>query len=107
MKDALALINNPAPFSVDDELLAELRKRIVREREQGLMLAILEDGVSCFLGYMSAKDERGKKIFAEAEAWILERDSEWLFSFENICETLGIDPDFLREGLIKRKAEGR
>jgi hypothetical protein len=43
------------------------------------------------------------KRFAEAEAWILETDSEWIFSFINCCEVLGIDPDYLRRGLLPWK----
>jgi plastocyanin len=41
--------------------------------------------------------------FANAEAWILETDAEWIFSFVNCCEVLGIAPDYLRQGLLRWK----
>src|SRR5215813_13284929 len=35
-----------------------------------------------------------------AEAWIAAVDREWPLSFENVCETLGVDPDALRAALL-------
>lgn len=45
--------------------------------------------------------EKGKKLFQEAEEWIFERNSRWPFSFENICDGLGLDCGYLRLGLIR------
>jgi hypothetical protein len=42
-------------------------------------------------------------MFHEAEEWILEEDSEWLFSFENTCEVLGFNPQYVRQGLMRWK----
>ncbi len=65
-----------------------------------LMLAVLEDGVICFQKYISTRDEKGKKLLSEAEEWVLmEQNGDWLFSFDNICETLGLNPGYIREGL--------
>lgn len=71
--------------------------------EKRLMLAVLEDTVACFQKYVLAQDPRGKSLLREAEEWILEEDSDWLFCFENICETLGLDREYLREGLLRWK----
>ena len=38
---------------------------------------------------------------AEVEAWIADRKGRGPFAFETICETLEINPDWLREGLRK------
>jgi hypothetical protein len=69
--------------------------------EQRLMLAVLEDAVSCFQKYPLAKDTRRKKLFHEAEDWILEQNSDWLFSFESICEVSGLNPQYIRQGLMR------
>ncbi len=72
------------------------------EAEQDLMLAVLEDAVTCFQGYFAARDKTETRLFHEAEEWILRREkSDWLFSFDNICETLGLDPRYIREGLLR------
>src|SRR5437763_5297778 len=64
------------------------------------MQAVLENAIEYFQKYVLAKDERGKKLFQEAEEWILDKDSDWFFSFENICEVLGLHPDYMRQGLL-------
>ena len=33
----------------------------------------------------------------------MEKNSDWPFSFENICEVLGFDPAYLRQGLLRWK----
>jgi hypothetical protein len=42
-------------------------------------------------------------LFKEAEEWIMEKNSDWFFSFENICETLELYPDYIRQGLLRWK----
>ena len=65
------------------------------------MLAVLQDAVECFQKYVRAQDGKGKTRFREVEDWIMEEDSNEVFSFENICEVLGIDPRYLRRGLLR------
>jgi hypothetical protein len=52
------------------------------------MFAVLESAVEDFRKYVLARKPSGKKLFQEAEEWFLDKDSDELFSFENICETL-------------------
>ncbi len=79
------------------------RRKAHLEPEKRLMFAVLEDAIACFQKYISARDAKGKTMFHEAEEWILEEDSEWLFSFANICEVLGFNPQYMRQGLIRWK----
>ena len=65
---------------------------------RALMLAVLEDGIACFQGYFFKPSRTHEKLFQEAEEWINSNDDE-VFSFNNICETLGLDPERLRKGL--------
>ena len=76
------------------------RRKANSEPEKKLMLAILEDAIDCFQKYIFARDGRGKGIFREAEDWILEENSDLLFSFENIWEVLGFNPKYVRKGLL-------
>ncbi len=71
------------------------------EVEQKLMLAVLDDAVICFQKYFAARDEMEAREFREAEEWIfLQEKSDWLFSFDNIYETLDLNPGYIREGLL-------
>jgi hypothetical protein len=69
------------------------------EPETKLMLAVLEDAIACFQKYAFTRDRKGKVLFQEAEYWVQDTNSDWPFSFANVCETLGFDPDHLRQGL--------
>ena len=78
-----------------------LRRKTILEPEKRLMLAILEDAINCFQDNLPAQNLRGRRLFEEAEEWIVEVDGDWVFSFENICEALGFNPAYLREGLLR------
>src|SRR6266566_3638947 len=88
---------------VNDEIIQGVYKKTIREGEERLMLAVLESAVEDFQKYVLARKPRGKKLFQEAEEWFLERDSDELFSFENICDTLQLHPDYIRQGLLRWK----
>ena len=79
------------------------RRKANSEPEKKLMLAILEDAIDCFQKYIFARDGRGKGIFREAEDWILEENSDRLFSFETVCDALGFNPSYVRQGLLRWK----
>ncbi len=67
--------------------------------EKRLMLAVLEDALDCYQKYAVARDGHGQALFEEANQWIASGDRGWFFSYENICETLEINPEYLRRGL--------
>ena len=114
---------NPNAFNVEERVaslfqpdtllpaqyLENYRQKSYMEPEARLMLAVLEDAVTCYQKYVFAQDERGAELFHDAEAWVMQKDSKWLFSFDNICESLGINPAYVRDGLVrwKRAALGK
>jgi hypothetical protein len=68
-------------------------------RERHLMVAVLRDAVECYQKYAMARHPRGRALFAEAVAWIESTDREWPFSYENICDILGLDSGGVRRSL--------
>jgi hypothetical protein len=86
--------------AADIGLIESVYKKNLREGEERLMLAVLESAVEDFQTYVLAERPRGKRLFQEAEEWFLEKDSDELFSFESICETLRLHPDYIRQGLL-------
>ncbi len=87
-----------------------VRRRSEHDGERRLMIAVLEDAVDVYRKQAGARDPRGEALFREAEEWIGDPDRTWLFSFENICDVLGLDADYLRRGLRawkERALEGR
>jgi hypothetical protein len=90
-----------------NEIIGKLFKKDSREGAEKLMLAVLSDAIEHFQIHVLSKDERGKKLFRDAEEWFLERDGDCLFSFEYICETLELHPDYIRQGLMSWKEARR
>ena len=78
-----------------------LRRKTILEPEKVLMLAILEDAIHCFQDNLLAQNVRSRRLFEEAEEWIVEADGDWVFSFENICEALGFNAAYVRKGLLR------
>jgi len=75
------------------------------EGERRLMLAVLEDAVDSYRKYALARDPREQACFLEAREWFVSDDRSWLFAFENVCDVLEMEPDYLRSGLDKWRRE--
>lgn len=76
-----------------------LRSGATVSREKRLMLAVLENALDSYQKYVFASDGQGRQMFEEAVEWLESTNTDWLFSYRNICETLDINPDYLRRGL--------
>lgn len=81
------------------QYMEKWRYRISHEPEKMLMYAVLEDAVTCFQRFAATSNAHGRLAFREAEEWLMREKSNWLFSFEEICQSLNLDPDYIREGL--------
>jgi hypothetical protein len=75
-----------------------------RQPELELMLAVLEDALHSFFTNVQMRGRREKRIFTETEEWFFCTENEGVFTFENICSLLGIDPDYVRRGLTLFKS---
>jgi hypothetical protein len=69
--------------------------------EKALMLAVLEDGIRCFQEHLRNPRSNPRLLSQQAEEWIRAIDYEWPFSFNNVCETLGIGA-----ALVPARVEG-
>jgi len=88
---------------VSTQYLETFRGKAHLGPEKSLMLAILEYAVASFQKHIFARDSKGKAIFHETEDWIWEKNSDWIFSFENVCDALGFNPSYVRQGLLRGK----
>jgi hypothetical protein len=82
---------------------AAARRQTALAPEQDLMCAVLEDAIACYRNHLPAGNMRGKILFREAEEWIFTKKSDWIFSFENICDVLALNPGYVRQGLLRLK----
>lgn len=87
------------------QYLETIRNRLELEPEKKLMLAVLDDAITCFRNNVFARDKKKRVLFMEAEQWILEEGAGYFLSFDNICDAFDIDPRYLRHGLMSWKRE--
>src|SRR4051812_30127117 len=82
-----------------NQYFAAFRRGRAVEGERRLMLAVLEDAVDSYRKHVGACDPREQACFLEAKEWFSSDDRTWLFAFENICDVLEMNADYLRSGL--------
>jgi hypothetical protein len=85
------------------------------EPERKLMAAVLREALAdlrrgrvhwngCRRGYAWGRTGRRKGQLVKlipSRAFILSHDRDWAYSFENICDHLGLDPAVVRDSLRK------
>jgi len=74
---------DPISFLVDGNWLSEHRT-FTPEPETRLIIAIIEDAIHC-------ATHPGKNT-EEAREWIEAPASDWIFSFEHVCDALSLAP---------------
>jgi hypothetical protein len=74
-----------------------MQRSLYLQPDKQLMLAVLDNALQCLQKHLLARSRKGRRLFRETEEWVLARDSDWIFSFENICEFLTLDPEYLRK----------
>ena len=72
---------------------------------KALMMAVLEDAIRCFQNNVGAVSGPARHVRAEAEQWLCCSKGHGPFSFHTVCETLGIEPEYLRAGLLQWRRE--
>jgi hypothetical protein len=87
------------------QYLKNYRRRNPVEPEKALLFAVLVEAVKTYQGFAFSESPRKQKLFREAKEWLWGEEPESLFSFRSICGVFGIDPAFLRRGLMQWAAE--
>lgn len=96
----------PSQFMIPDE------KGLVGG-ERRLMAALLSDGIEAYIAQCTSPSCEKKSGKVDAAEWVDTIDYSYVFSFDNVCECLGINPEYLRIGLSRyiaaireRRAQG-
>jgi len=76
------------------------------EAEKKLMFAVLAEALQTYQRFAFSRSPRGQALFHEAKAWFWKEAPDGVFSFSSICEVFGLNPPFLRRGLVQW-VEGR
>src|SRR5271168_2158375 len=72
--------------------------------EQRLMLALLADAINVYQQGVLSRNTRKRLLFIDAERWIrASAKCRHAFSFEIVCDALGINPNMLRRRMLAWK----
>jgi hypothetical protein len=75
-----------------------VRRNNALEGEMKLLMAVLEDAIRCYLRNAGADERQHRREFIEVKNWFQSKESAGpagTFSFENLCDVLGLEPDRL------------
>lgn len=80
-----------------------IQRKTPLEPEKHLLLAVLEDALACYRKNVFARTAKKQAAYRDAEEWIFATDDERFLGFESVCGVLGIEPSYLRRGLVEWK----
>ena len=78
---------------------AVARRAPAFEGERRLLWAVLEDAIRTYLVNARRSTPKQRRAFEEVRRWLRGRRAHGLFAFETICDLLGIDSEWLLQGL--------
>ena len=86
------------------QFFAVLREKGFVEGEKRLMAAVLADAVDVYQKMAFSSETRGQQLFKDAEEWLFGTSiGRSFFSFDNICDVLSLEPEYIRRGLVEWK----
>ncbi len=97
-----------SPLLCSEVMLAtQAQAEPVWTREQKLYLAVLTDAIDCAFTYIFSQRKREQRLDREAMEWVLDDNISWPVSFINCCHAIRVDPDYMRQGILKRREQIR
>lgn len=69
--------------------------------EKRLLLAVLESAFNELVNNASRTDDHSRRRSDEVVAWIKSSDTTWPCTFQSICLSLDLDPNYLRKGITQ------
>ena len=63
------------------------------------MIALLEEAIGTYQKNAFSGSRHGRKLFREAESWLMTEEEHAGLRFDDVCGLLDIDPDWVRRAL--------
>jgi hypothetical protein len=103
-----ATVSKASSLSFEPDILApnqylnNCQRTSPAEPEKALMFAVLAEAVDTYQRFAFSDSPRGRLLSREVEDWFWgERPADSVFAFRSICEIFGLDPSFLKHGLMQ------
>jgi hypothetical protein len=92
--------------SLDKEFAGALDKANPIEPERALAAGVLRQAANDLRRFHESEDAVGREMYWDARSWFLSNDTEWPYSFLNVCHSLGIAPENIRDEVFADARSG-
>ena len=92
--------------SLDKEFAGALDKANPIEPERALAAVVLRQAANDLRRFRESEDAVGREMYWDARSWFLSNDTEWPYSFLNVCHSLGIAPENIRDEVFADARSG-
>lgn len=86
-------------FLVPIQYYDVVRRRSIIDGETRLAFAVLEDAIRTYVKFIGATDRNSREEFREVAGWFASDFAHGPFSFNYVCDVLGIEAQTLRSQL--------
>ncbi|HEY2990960.1 MAG TPA: hypothetical protein VGL11_24825 [Candidatus Binatia bacterium] len=86
-----------ADVSLPAQYWDAVARRHQLEPERKLLLAVLENAIRTYRQYVFTPS----RLLHEVEDWLFDQNNDDPFSFETICDALGLSPECVRRGILR------
>ena len=74
--------------------------------EKALAAGVLRQAASDLRRFREQEDAVGREMYWDARSWFVSNDTEWPYSFLNVCELLGVSPEDIRDEVFADARSG-
>jgi hypothetical protein len=92
--------------SLDEEFAGASVKVNSTEPERALAAGVLRQATSDLRRFRASEDAVGREMYWDARSWFVSNDTDWPYSFLNVCESLGISPENIRDEVFAGARSG-
>src|SRR6266404_4269617 len=66
-------------------------------RERTLAASVLRQAALDLRRFRESKNALGREMYSDARSWFISNDTEWPYSFANVCGLLGLETENVRD----------
>jgi hypothetical protein len=74
--------------------------------ERALAAGVLRQAASDLRRFRKAQGAVGRELYLDARSWFIANDTEWPYSFTNVCRLLGLSPEGVRDEVFADARSG-
>ena len=94
----LRLFRQPDVLCLNDYLQV-YQAKAADTPERRLALAVLRDAIGCYTYDCFTRERHRIRAFREAEVWFFNGEDDAVFSLNNVCAALHLNPGYIRRSL--------